>query len=230
MSGQQTRNQGRAGQRLASISHHFLSDVSADTLPTGLPQSKSVTIVDQRHGSFPTLALAATVARLGIECHVCEHGQTDIRLRPVAKAKEHLHPLSRQNSLHMHISDSADAVSDTAIDTLLFAISASDKSVRDGFMRLKYYLSVMRPSRIGLTLLECPDINLARHYYAVMKQACRDFLSTSIFSYGALSTGPAPTNTELTGIAQLLLSDLGLCEPTAPQIIGVDNKAIGTPA
>lgn len=226
---QRQRNQGRTAQRLASIGHHFLSDSSAIPQPADPARVVNVTIADLRHDRFPTLALAATVARLGVECHVHEHGQVDIRLRPAPKAVENLQPHIRKSRLHIYLSDSADVVGDTSVDTLLFAISACDKGVRDGFMRLKYYLSIMRPDRIGLTLMDCPNIEQARHFFAVMKQACRDFLATGVYSYGALGTGRAPTNTELAGIARLLLSDHELCEPPPRHIIGVDNKAIGTP-
>lgn len=230
MSERQTRNPGRAGQRLASIGHHFLSDSPTTPLPAGQGQAVNVTIADLHHSTFPTLALAATVARLGIECHVHENGQVDIRLRPVSKPVENLQPHTRKSRLHIYLNDATDAVCDTNVDTLLFAISACDKGVRDGFMRLKYYLSIMQPDRIGLTLMDCPNIDQARHYYAVMKQACRDFLSCGIYSYGALGSSRAPTNTELAGIARLLLSDHDLCEPPPRRIIGVDNKAIGTSA
>jgi len=230
VSEQQTRHQRQAAQRLASIGHHFLSDTSTTPQPVDLARAVNVMIADMHHGTFPTLALAATMARLGVECHVHEHGQVDIRLRPVPKTVEKLQPHSRKSRLHIYISDPADAVSDVNVDTLLLPISACDKGVRDGFMRLKYYLSVMRPERIGLTLMDCADIHRARHFFAVMKQACRDFLATGAYSYGAFATGHAPTGTELAGIARLLLSDHDLCEPPPRQIIGVDNKAIGTVA
>lgn len=227
MTEQQARNQGRSNRRLTGISHHFLSDASISSLPVGRAERKTVTIVDQHQGRFPTLALAATVARLGIDCHVHEHGQTAIRLRPVAGAGEKPQAHGGNRSLHIHICASADAVSDMGVDTLLFTLPASDKGIRDGFMRLKYFLNVMRPQRIGLTLMDCADMNQARHYYSVMKQACRDFLATRLYSYGALGNGPAPSGSELAGIARLLLTDHGLGEATPPQIIRLDKKSDG---
>jgi hypothetical protein len=183
-----------------------------------------ITIADQWQRPFPTLALAATLARLGVKCHVQESGQAEIHLRPDHRPEpyqmdtDYEHP-QRQNSLCLSVSHTPVSFGNANTDTLLITAPASSTGIRDSFARLKHYLSVMQPARVGVTLLDCHDRYHAGRCFTILDQACRRFLTTGISSYGAISSTQEwdRINEELTGIARLLISDHGLSATQTPK-------------
>lgn len=203
---------GQGDQRLARISHHFLSEEPVQPRPAEHRHTRVITIAALPGRPFPTLALAAIMVRRGIDCTIREAGQSPIQLRPVDAGPAHEH---RQQALRLAISHAPDGGSTDHTDMLLLAVPASATGLREGFIRLKRYLGVLHPPRVGVTLLDCDDPERARRHFGQLRQACRRFLATELNSYGAITSGHEAIgdSAELGGIARLLTDDLGLDIP-----------------
>jgi hypothetical protein len=203
---EETRTPAQGDRRLASISHHFLSDEPALPHAAGRQRPIVITLAGQRDHPLPALALAEALVHHGICCDIHEPGRTAIRLQPQAEmtTAQQAWP----SAVYLAVSDTPDSGIIAGTDTLLLAVPASAVGLRNGFARLKRYLNVMQPSRVGVTLLDCDDADQAGCYFGQLRQACRRFLALELSSYGAINTAGGPA--DISGIARLLADDLGL--------------------
>jgi len=209
--------QTRAGQqRLARISHHFLSE-SQDIEPQtndGKSPSMVLLIDDSQAPLFPILQLAAQLAMHGPECEVEQPGQPTINIRahiPGAGSKDINRAVAQRPHMTVRIRSArtTEDIPPASSYTLLLPTEASPQGIRRSFLLLKDHRQRSIQPQAGIIMTGTDDPALARHYFSALQGACQRFLISNtdwrLYSYGLLnSQQPYPG---LAGIARLLADD-----------------------
>jgi len=208
-------------QRLARISHHFLSEPQVgeshggNSRPVaGESSSLLILIDDSQTSAFPTLQLAAQLAGQGLECAVEQAGQTPVTIsaRTVTAVRNNASSAVTQladMTLHIHTGHGIGSVPPASPYTLLVPTEASSRGIRQSFLQLKEHLQQSIPPLVGITITGTDNPDLARQYFLALQTACQRFLKCDrdwyLRSYGLLyNQHPFPG---LNGIARLLLED-----------------------
>lgn len=210
--------QTRVGrQRLARISHHFLSEPQAiePQLTSGSSASLVLLIDDSQTPSFPVLQLAAQLAGHGLECEIEQPGQAMFSIRPQspAPAGNDTSTIAKQEpymTVRIRAGHTADNIPPASSYTLLLPTEASPQGVRQSYFLLKHHMQRSCSPHTGITMTGTDDPALARHYFSALHVACQRFMNCDpdwrLYSYGLLHHHHHP-NPELAGIARLLVDD-----------------------
>lgn len=202
----------RARQRLARISHHFLSDppvTEAQTSSNTTTPSHVLVIADKETLPFPSAALAIQLAQLGINCELHHPTRSVVCIQPRESKSA---PPASPIKIKLKSCYNADSIENTTTYTLLLPTQATPQGLRHSFMQLKHYMHRGTLENIGITITGADKPRLAALYFAALYQACQRFLSQDvcrkISSYGLLSHRTAIENSlALNGIAQLIVDD-----------------------
>jgi hypothetical protein len=212
--------QTRARQRLARISHHFLSEPQPNTNatnPGNKPGSHFFVVADNHTQPFPTIPLAIQLARNGLNCEIHHPGLTSVNIRPQAPAQSNTNAgLSNRHIKHIsaqiHARHNIDAIPGGTPYTLLLPTEASQQGLRHSFILLKQHLTHTPALHTGITITGTNDPALARSCFSALQQACQRFInpaiSLSLRSYGLLDhSTDYHASPELAGIARLIIED-----------------------
>jgi hypothetical protein len=214
----------RAGQRLARISHHFLSDAQSRTTPgdvtrTSRPAPAADSLSPQRlvigHShdpSFPTLTLATLLTQQGLNCEVHQAGQTTINMTAQPPLNANSCNSKSPVTVQIHHAHDMDSIPAGTPYTLLLPTPATAAGLRQSFLQLKHQLHGAVPLRTGITITGTDDQRLAQRCFNHLSQACQKFISQDIcarlYSYGLIHHHNYHQATpELTGIARLIFND-----------------------
>ncbi|HFD91691.1 MAG TPA: hypothetical protein ENJ22_00195 [Gammaproteobacteria bacterium] len=203
---------GSARERLAQISHHFLSE-EEETVAT--PPAPSVTslIISHAPGYESALSpaeLAAALCRHGataviiapgasrddVSLHVPWHGENRTDAMTPPDAFKDLRSLlendarnSRRFVLSTHRGEDATGVTGSQC---LMLVQAHHEGLREGYGRLKALVSKGRPALLGVIVCDAASSKSSRYHYHKLATAAQRFLGIRIISYGALATTPSP--------------------------------------
>ena len=239
MSDNKPRRAHGGRERLARISHHFLSEPQTGETQggnpwpvAGGPPSLLLLIDDSQTSAFPTLQLAAQLAGKGLECTVEQPGQPDVTVR--ARSDETIGnnassavTQAADMTLHIHTGHGIGSVAPASPYTLLLPTEASHQGIRQSFLLLKEHSLQSMPPLVGITITGTDNPALARQYFLSLRTACLRFLNHNrdwhLRSYGFLyNQHPFPG---LNGIVRLLLDDC-ISDLHHRSIRGQDNRRL----
>lgn len=198
-----------ARQRLAEISHHFLSNVdesAAEKVPAQGPSQYTIGLINH-HASLPHLRLAEALAQEDLTVSIEAHDS-------VTRAIFHNHnspPLIADNeslpsqSITLKLYNTTLPSKQDLHNLLLLPAQASKEGLRQAFIHLKK-LGIQHQS-IGATIIDSPDSRTAHHCFNQLARASHDFLNRSICSFSFLSN---TTNASLAPLVTLIQDDF-LC-------------------
>lgn len=206
--------QTRAGQRLARISHHFLSESQAEE-----PQNNSRTtapqifvIADNPSQPFPTATLATQLARHGIHCEIHTPDQEIVRVQSAISTTATGNFNHRDEPVTVQLISGHPEKTAQDNHTLILPTPATAEGLRQSYLHIKHHVQQTRPLRIGITLTGTDDRAQAKYCFNALQQACQQLLSHEISqmlcSYGLLKHPQHHScSQELSGIARLIIND-----------------------
>jgi len=213
----------RAGQRLARISHHFLSEPPSEsgsndktsTQHRRTDKKTNLYFIDSHSSQdFPTLVLAIQLAHRGINCSINQHGHPNINISPTINLKDRPNKDTNDDtpSVQLYSDHNIDAIPYDQPYTLLLPTQATPSGLQLSFLKLKHHLHTRPPLRTGITITNTADMALAKYYFIALHQAHQQFLSHhtahKLYSYGLIMhPNHQDISPEIDGIAQLIIKD-----------------------
>lgn len=224
------KSQIRARQRLARISHHFLSepeptptqekqlDVNNLGLNTRNENTRSFIffILEQDEAPFPTLLLATLLAQFGLRCEVHYPEQKTINIQaqisaPLAYSTAKNTSGNNVTTVQLYTGQHTQSLPTKTPYTLILPTQATPQGLRRSFIQLKHHRHQKMLRYTGITMTGTDDPKLAEQYFAALQQSCLRFLEADIHqnlrSYGLLHRQQQQFSPELEGIAQLIFTD-----------------------